>query len=74
VLVLRVCGPVYCNGPSSLVCYIPLSPFCAGAVRRFDGAEISDYDEASHTMQGLRMPTAFKFATVGDELTVEVCD
>lgn len=44
----------------------------AGAVRRFDGAEISDYDEASHTMQGLRMPTAFKFATVGDELTVEV--
>ncbi len=44
----------------------------AGAVRRFDGKEIADYDEELGAMQGLRMPHAFKFFVNNDELTIEV--
>jgi hypothetical protein len=44
----------------------------SGSVRRFDGAEVSEFDEATGTMQGLRMPSAFKFSVSDSELTVEV--
>lgn len=44
----------------------------AGVVRRFDGDEITEYDEETGVMQGLRMPCAFKFSISDDELTIEV--